>query len=141
MKSQHINQAIILLAHGSQKKNAKRDLALIKRKLSNYLKNDSFILYNAFLQFSKPTLESCLGKILNSKFITKNLKIIILPVFVSHGRHTSFDIPKIINKMKTIYKNPNIKVALPLGSDDLLVRILYKRYKETISRHKLIKHG
>lgn len=129
MTSNH-KQPIILLAHGSPEKYAKKVLISIKKKLSGYFEKKRFALYHAFLQFNKPDLESCLKQVLKSTINNRQSKIVILPVFISHGRHTLFDVPKIIKNIKKKYRGVKIKVALPFGSDDLLVRALYKQYKK-----------
>lgn len=117
-----MNESIILLAHGSPEKYAKRVLLEIKKKFSKNCNNKKTKIYHAFLQFNKPSLEKCLNKI-------KDSKIVILPVFISDGRHTKRDLPKIIKTMKKS-KGLSVKVALPLGADDLMVKLLFKRYNE-----------
>ena len=123
-------ETIILLAHGSPKKYAKQTLLALVKKFKSFLKRKNVHICHAFLQFNKPTLEECLRKILSSELKVQNLRIVILPVFLSHGVHTMLDVPKIIKKLKKSYKGLNIKLALPLGADELLVKLLFKRYKE-----------
>lgn len=124
---------VILLAHGSPESYMKKVVISLQKKLSNELTKKNCTVKYAFLQFNKPKLKDSLVKILNSQLKTKNLKIIILPLFISHGRHTLFDLPKITKDIKRLFKNYKdvcLKVALPLGSDNLVVKLLYKRYKE-----------
>ena len=129
-------EIIILLAHGSPEKYAKETLISLVKEFTGCLKKNKKMIYCAFLQFNRPNLEECLIPILNSKCPLSSMKIIILPVFVSHGSHTLKDVPAIIKKLKKIYKGLNIKLALPLGNDKLLVKLLYKRYREVASsRH------
>ena len=117
---------IILLAHGSKEPYLKKDVIKLKKKLkkcfpvspSRYL-----CLYHAFLQFNKPSLKECLQKITGSK-------IVILPLFISQGRHTLYDVKRIIKDIKRRHKYLDIKLALPLGPHDLIAELLYKRYKE-----------
>lgn len=128
---------IVLLAHGSPQKHAKNCLTSLRKKLLPYFEKNSFVLSYAFLQFNKPNLEECLFKILNNKRDYKKYSVIVLPVFLSQGRHTLYDVPKILKNIKRFYKDINIKLALPLGPDDLLVKLLYKRYKMiSASGHK-----
>ena len=137
MKCKFKKEVIILLGHGSPEKYAKKVIISLKKKLSKYFKKKNVIIYHAFLQFNKPSLNSCLQKVLNSTFDIpaegearqrrQSLKIIILPVFISHGRHTLHDIPKVINEFKKKYNGVFIKLALPLGSDDLMAELLNKR--------------
>lgn len=118
-----MNESIILLAHGSPEKYAKRVLLAIRKKFSKYCNKKKTKIYHAFLQFNKPNLEDCLNRI-------KKSKIVILPVLISHGWHTKQDLPKTIKTMKKRYRGLSVKVALPLQADDLMVKLLFKRYKE-----------
>lgn len=141
-----MKKIIILLGHGSPEKYASKVLLALKKKLLIRFSKDKYDLYHAFLQFNKPSLEYCLQNVLKSKIDNpargearhrrQKSQILILPVFLSHGRHLSHDAPKIIKKTKLKHKGVGIKLALPLGSDDLLVKLLNKRIKQAFgSRH------
>ena len=125
-----MKEIIILLGHGSPEKYAKKVLLALRKKLRAKLSRNKYNLYYAFLQFNKPSLTSCLHKMFNSTFDIRHSKILIVPVFLSNGRHLMYDVPKIIKKIKlkcVKHKKLNIKIALPLGSDDLIVELLNKR--------------
>lgn len=121
-------EVVVLLSHGSSKKYAKQVLTSLKKKLSSILQKYNVQFFHAFLQINKPLLEDCLLGIMDSKNI-KISKIIILPVFISHGKHTRDDLINIVRKFKKSYEKPNIKLAEPLGDDEFLVKLLAKRYK------------
>ena len=61
-------------------------------------------------------------------------KILIIPIFISQGKHTLVDLPRIISDFRKNHKGVTIKLALPLGGDDLLVKLLYKRYKNALRK-------
>ena len=126
MSKSSIKDAIILLSHGSKEKYARKTLVELKNKLKKYFPKSKCNFYHAFLQFNKPTLYQCLNKV-------KSSKVVIIPVFISHGKHTLSDVPKIIKKVRDGKENVIVKVALPVGSDDLLVKALYKRCKDAIA--------
>ena len=126
---------ILLLSHGSPEKHAKQVLVALKNKLSRYLKQRQiiFYLYYAFLQFNRPTLSECFDEIIR-RYNKHIISVVVLPVFISHGRHTLSHVPKIIKDIRNRHKSLRVKVALPLGSDDLVVKLLVKRYKESIRK-------
>ena len=124
-------KAIVLLAHGSPLPDAKKAIVSLAKKLSRYIRVK---MYYAFLQFNHPRLIKCLYNIVGNKKL-KVSEVMILPVFISDGNHTLSDLPKIIKTFKKTYKHINIKLAKPLGNDDLVVRLLYKRYKEQSQRN------
>lgn len=113
---------IILLAHGSPEPYAKKNLIELKKKFKQYLKDNSYIIEHAFLQFNKPSLRQCLNK------YNQQSEIVILPIFISHGRHTLSDIPEIVDNFQKKYKL-NIKVREPFNDDKSIVHLLYKRFK------------
>lgn len=134
MKKKIPKEIIIILAHGSPEKRFKKVVSSLRQKFSKCFVKKSTLVYHAFLMFNKPNFTSLLKSLLIKG--NKSLKkIIILPLFISQGRHSLRDLPKIIKCIKDEYKkykNIPIKLALPLGSDDYVVKLLYKRYKEVI---------
>lgn len=128
MKNKIIREVVILLSHGSREVQAKRALALLKKKFSKYFSSAIYIEY-AFIQFNRPDLIALFKK-LSVRLDLKQIKrVVIIPVFLLSGKHTRTDLPLLVKKIKKIYGNLNIKVALPLGPDDYIVKLLYKRYK------------
>lgn len=119
-----VETAVVLLAHGSSKDNMKKVLLKIKKKISDLLEKEKLLVFHAFLQMNKPAVDNVLN---NVRKLNTIREIIILPIFVSHGEHTLWDLPRIVKKHN---KKVKIKVAKPLESDDLLVKLLCKRYYE-----------
>lgn len=132
-------EIVILLGHGSKEKHAKQVLVSLKNKLSKCILNKALVFY-AFIQFNSPTLTK-LFKRLRAKLDLRRIKrVIIIPAFLSYGKHTNSDLPKLVNEikekqLKAYNKKIDIKIALPLGSDNYIVKLLLKRYKEVVSRH------
>ena len=130
-----MKKIIILLAHGSPEKYARGIIISLKGKLSQYFPKNKFELYHAFLEFNKPRLEECFKQVFkNKRTRTAPVSVVILPVFISKGSHIMFQVPKIIKSIKKKYKNIDVKLALPLGADDLVVKILYTRYKQIVRK-------
>lgn len=122
-------EAIILLAHGSREKYPKIVLQELKNKFSQCFQKEKPKVYNAFLGFNKPYFDKLLNNLSQDKSITK---ILVLPVFISHGKHTLYDVPNIIKSFATRHKNIKIKLAEPLGADDSMVKLLHERYKDIV---------
>ena len=131
MKSR--KEAILLLTHGSSEKFAKKNILSLKKRLANMFQDKQHVFYHAFLEFNTPMLLKSLYSIGGNKKL-KISKVTILPIFISDGNHTLYDLPEIIKTFRKTYKHINIRVAKPLGNDDLVVRLLYKRYNQSLHR-------
>ncbi|MBI1857549.1 MAG: hypothetical protein HYR97_00295 [Candidatus Melainabacteria bacterium] len=132
-KRADIKRTVILLAHGSPKNHAKNVLLKIKNKISKYFAKSCILKY-AFIQFDEPSLLQCLNRI-----SSKVRHIVILPVFISHGKHTLNDIPMIVksfkkNRKKGAFHSVNVVIAEPLEAHDMVVKALYSRYMTAIGK-------
>jgi len=105
-------QALLLIAHGSRRQASNDEV----RELTNVLKQHSEDQYPivecAFLELAEPSIPEgvrvCVAKGAES--------VIVLPYFLSAGRHVVTDIPEELQKAQDIHPNIDIKTAPYLGS-------------------------
>lgn len=138
MKSLAPKEIVILLSHGSKEKYSKQVLVSLKNKLLKCISDKAFV-FHAFIQFNNPNLTELFKRLRVKLDLRKIKRVIIIPVFLSFGKHTNQDLPKLVKEIKEKHLKANnkkidIKVALPLGSDNYIVKLLHKRYKEVVSR-------
>lgn len=114
----------ILLSHGSRLKSSNDFIFDIFKKLEPSVQN----LEIAFLELCEPTLEDAI-KTLSVKGIKK---VIILPLFVSAGRHIQEDLPLQIVKLEQIY---DIKILVLdfIGKSDGFLTLIRETFKTTPS--------
>lgn len=110
--------AVILLLHGSKTSGPDKS---IKRLVAEVKKLGGFeITRHAFLQFSAPAaqdaLESCIKQ--------KTERIVIVPLFIQSGVHTSRDIPKLVKKAKKQYPGVEIVLTDHVGAHPLMANIV-----------------
>ena len=125
---------VILLGHGSSLSYAQKNFEKLKNLIAeNYSLND---IDFAFMTEGKEALNK---KIYSN--LTKNTKkIIVVPVFLSHGVHTKEDIPKMLELNSNNWKNINhqgrtIKLIYtePLGIDLRIAEIVMDRIQNAIN--------
>lgn len=128
------NVKIILLGHGSSLPFAKENFEKLKKMI---IKNHpTYQIELAFMTEGKKALNK---KICSN--LTKDIeKIIIVPVFLSHGVHTKMDIPKMLeldsNNLKNIdFQGQNIKLIYtePLGIDPRIADIVFDRIQAALN--------
>lgn len=62
-------------------------------------------------------------------------EVIILPFFLSPGRHSQQDIPRLVEAAVHETKTPiSYTIAEPIGMDPLLIEILCQRAKDALNK-------
>lgn len=117
MKEQTEKKAVVLLGHGSKKKEANEILS----QLAKMLEKESYDpVFYSFLQFTSPTLEDTIDKIAGYSV----QEITIVPVFLFPGVHLQQDIPEEIEELKYKYPGISFNLSGPIGADKRLIPIL-----------------
>ncbi len=117
-----MDNAVIIVGHGSRSKEANDTFSSIVSKLND--KNT----YGAFMEFGVPSIETIFDKLYSDG--VRNFAIV--PLFLYGGIHITEDIPQIIEKIKQKTPDISVKFGNPLGDDELIVQLLKKRINETI---------
>jgi len=112
--------ALLLVAHGSRRKQSNDEVAHLAEKLKNNCGEQYDIVKPAFLELSDVLIpegiEQCIAEGATS--------ITVLPYFLNSGRHVVEDIPNIINMCTARHANINISLSPHLGASDLMVDLL-----------------
>jgi sirohydrochlorin cobaltochelatase len=127
------NVKVILLGHGSSLPYAQENF----KKLKDLIASD-YLTYQIDFAFMTDGKEALNKKIYSN--LGKDIeKIIIIPVFLSHGVHTKEDIPKMLGLKSENIKNINFEgrtikliYAETLGIDSRIVEIVKDRIQAVI---------
>ena len=104
--------ALLLIAHGSRKQTSNDEVRALTGDLAQMSAHKFEIVECAFLELAKPSIPEGI-----TVCVEKGAKnVIVLPYFLSAGRHVSEDIPAELNKAIQIHPQLKIKVAPHLGS-------------------------
>ena len=125
---------IILLGHGSSLSFARENFKKLKNLVAK--KYPAYEIDFAFMTEGKKAIHEKIYSNLPNDI----KKIIIVPVFLSHGIHTKMDIPKMLefdsNNLKNInYQGRNIRLIYtePLGIDSRIANIVMDRIQAAIN--------
>jgi len=112
--------AIILLGHGSRRREANEGLVEMARKVGRLLGCE---VTPAFMAHDKPSLpEAVQGKIDQGAE-----RIVIMPFFLFRGVHVAVDIHEEIAGIKAKYPDVDIVFTKELGPDDSIALLVSKR--------------
>ncbi|VVB52773.1 Sirohydrochlorin cobaltochelatase [uncultured archaeon] len=126
---------ILALGHGSRHPHNKEVVSGVADLIAKKYKN--VVVRIGFMNMNTPTMKEGLDGFKG----TGVSKIVAVPIFLAHGVHTMEYIPQILGiskeSRKTMIKIDGRDVALiysePLGVDELVAELAYKRVNEAIS--------
>lgn len=126
---------ILALGHGSKHPHNKEVVTGVADLIAKRYKN--VVVRTGFMNMNTPTMKEGLEAFKGTDVST----IVAVPIFLAHGVHTMEDIPQILgisrDSRKTMIKLDGRDVALvysePLGTDELVAELAYKRAKQALS--------
>jgi len=126
---------ILALGHGSKHPHNKEVVTGVAELIAN--KYRDIVVRTGFMNMNKPTMKEGLEAFRGTGVST----IIAVPIFLAHGVHTMEDIPQILgisrDSRKTTIKldgrDVNLIYSEPLGADELVAELAFKRAKEALS--------
>ncbi len=126
---------ILALGHGSKHPHNKEVVTGVANLIAKKYKN--VVVRTGFMNMNTPTMKEGLEAFKGTGVST----IVAVPIFLAHGVHTMEDIPQILgisrDSRKTTIKLDGADVGLiysdPLGIDELVAELAYKRAKEALA--------
>jgi sirohydrochlorin ferrochelatase len=127
---------ILALGHGSKHPHNKEVVTGVAELIAKKYKN--VVVRTGFMNMNNPTMKEGLDAFKGTGVTT----IVAVPIFLAHGVHTMEDIPQILGvsrqSRKTTIKLDGREIALvysePLGVDELIAELAFKRAKEALSK-------
>ena len=126
---------ILALGHGSKHPHNKDVVTGVAELIAKKYKN--IVVRTGFMNMNSPTMKEGLEAFKG----TGVSKIVAVPIFLAHGVHTMEDIPRILGisrdsretTIKLDGKNVRLIYSDPLGADELVAELAYKRAQEALS--------
>ncbi len=126
---------ILALGHGSKLPYNKDVVSGVAELIAKKYKN--IVVRTGFMNMNTPTMKEGLEAFKGTGVTT----IVAVPIFLAHGVHTTEDIPQILGisreSRKTTIKLDGRNITLiysePLGADELIAELAFKRAKEALS--------
>jgi len=112
-------KALLLVAHGSRRKQSNDEVVLLADKLKN--SSDQYdIIHAGFLELAETLIPDGIKKCIDDGASS----IVVLPYFLNSGRHVVEDIPEIVNQAKPLYPGVDIKIAPHVGASEQMMGLL-----------------
>lgn len=126
---------ILALGHGSKHPHNKEVVTGVAEIIAKKYKN--IVVRTGFMNMNTPTMKEGLEAFKGTGVST----IVAVPIFLAHGVHTMEDIPQILGiskdsrktTIKLDGKNVTLVYSEPLGTDELIAEVAFKRAKEALS--------
>jgi sirohydrochlorin ferrochelatase len=114
---------ILFIAHGSPREKSNEEFILLAKKFESHI-NDQLV-QPAFLECASPNISDGFDLLKEKKI----KKIIILPYFLGNGKHTTIDIPKIIEAKSKEFPDIELSFQKPIGDHPMMIDYLSKVIK------------
>lgn len=105
-------QALLLIAHGSRRTESNTEIRTLAADLATRASAQYPIVRCAFLELAEPSIpggiEHCIQEGAN--------EVVVLPYFLSAGRHVVTDIPDAVRGKQEQYPHVKIRIANYLGA-------------------------
>jgi sirohydrochlorin ferrochelatase len=119
-----MSAAILLIAHGSRRPEANRDLVQLAEMLRPRVPEK--LVEIAYLELAEPSIPAGLKKCLDQGA----RQIEMLPWFLSAGSHVADDLTRFRNEFMAAHGDVSVALHPPLGLHPLMVDILLARLGE-----------
>jgi sirohydrochlorin ferrochelatase len=123
-----VSRAILLVDHGSQLDAANALLDEIADAVRQ--RRRDAIVEVAHMELARPSLAEGLARCA----ARGAREVVVCPYFLGPGRHTSRDIPRLVDEARAAHPDLRISVADPLGFDERLADLVLARADATCKR-------
>lgn len=111
------SRALVLIAHGSRLEAANEEIRALAGRLATRL---GYPVIGAFLELATPSIPEAVDLALQSG----KGEILVLPYFLTQGRHVQEDIPAILAEKARAHPETPLKLLPYLGSQEEILGLL-----------------
>lgn len=122
--AQRDKTAVLLIAHGSRRDEANRDLARLAEQVR--VREEYALVEIAYLELADPTIPQGARRCVEQGART----VLMLPYFLSAGSHVSEDLERFRRECEAEYPGVPFRLCPPLGLHPLLVDVVFARLAE-----------
>ena len=114
---------LVVFAHGSKVEAANEAVRAVSASLAA---NGDYIVETAFLELGEPDLPGAVRRL-----VARGAgRIIVIPYFLTLGRHVEQDLPRIVKEISREHVSLSIEVTPPLDGHPALLEALLDRARE-----------
>ena len=119
-------RSLLVVAHGSRRQESNDEVRRLVRQLRE-ISDDYERIESAFLELAEPSIPDGLRRLIESG----SNDVVVLPYFLSAGRHVVEDIPREINIVRDEHPAVSIHVVAYLGSAPGVARLMLSQAAAT----------
>jgi sirohydrochlorin ferrochelatase len=119
-------RALLIVAHGSRRAASNDEIRTLTQKLAVLAKPDFAFVNCAFLEIAEPLIPEGLLEAMQAGAD----EVVLLPYFLSAGRHVAEDIPKIVSEFTVEHPQLKVTIAPYLGLAPGLLETLLQLAKK-----------
>tara|TARA_R110002095_G_scaffold136200_1_gene118080 strand:+ start:141 stop:524 length:384 start_codon:yes stop_codon:yes gene_type:complete len=113
-------KSLLLVAHGSRRAESNAEIAVVAKSLGDRVQGDYAQTGYAFLELAEPSIPDGIDELVKNGAT----EVIILPYFLSAGRHVHVDVPEIVNQKQNEYNNVKLTIAPYIGEAAEMIDVL-----------------
>ncbi len=115
-------RGLVLVAHGSRRESSNEEVRRVAAQLAEQAGGRYEMVHAAFLELAEPLIPAGVQCCIDNGME----EVVVLPYFLSAGRHVVEDIPAEVAKVENVL-GANIRIAPYLGAAEGLAAILLKQ--------------
>lgn len=124
-------RAVVLVDHGSRREDANAQLEALAERVRE--REPGTLVVAAHLELAPPDIAAALAACASAGA----LEIVLLPWFLSPGRHTAVDIPRAVAAAQERHPELRVRIGEPLGLDPRLVDVALSRIADARGSRRL----
>lgn len=113
-------KALLLVAHGSRRESSNQEIRDLTARLAACTGDRFGHVGHAFLEIAEPSIPDGIQQCIDQGAA----EVVVLPYFLSAGRHVAEDIPNDVALKQAEYPNVRMRIAPYLGAADEVVDLL-----------------
>jgi sirohydrochlorin ferrochelatase len=121
-----VSRAVLLVDHGSRLAEANQVLDRVADSLRTRLADA--IVEVAHMELAEPSLATGLARCVE----LGAYEVVVCPYFLGPGRHTSRDIPELVEQVRAAHPSLRVRLAAPLGFDERIIDVLLARVDSAV---------
>lgn len=126
MKDSLTDIGVILVDHGSKVAEANAMLHEVARLFRE--STGASIVEPAHMELADPTIAQALARCVEQGAA----RVVVHPYFLSPGRHSTSDIPRLVEEATRAYPGVTVTVTEPLGLDTRISEVILQRIQEAL---------
>lgn len=122
-------KSLLIIAHGSRRHASNDEVRALTERIAGKTARHFDVVHCAFLELAQPSIPDGI-----QQCVAQGARdILILPYFLSAGRHVVEDIPKEVEQTQALYANVRIHIAPYLGSLDTIAGLMATQASDIIT--------